>query len=162
MVSVLLADRTNPTAVFVSGYFDTAGGVVAHRIARWDGSQWSALGSGLSGDQDPIASALAMDSHGMIYAAGRFTFAGGVDAHNIARWDGQQWTPVGDGINVQVSALAIDQSDNLYAGTSPGIFGPGRVLRWDGQRWSFLGEAMNGSIRNYSLVIPAFAGMTSE
>src|SRR5258705_2041064 len=41
-------DGTGP-ALFVGGGFTTAGGVVAHAIAKWDGSQWSPLRSGLSG-----------------------------------------------------------------------------------------------------------------
>jgi hypothetical protein len=44
----------------------------ANRIARWDGSQWSALGSGLSGTVD----ALAADGAGHLFVVGSFTTAG--------------------------------------------------------------------------------------
>jgi hypothetical protein len=32
--------------LYVGGYFTAAGGIVAKNIAKWDGSNWSALGSG--------------------------------------------------------------------------------------------------------------------
>ena len=36
-------------ALFAAGEFMSAGGIAASRVARWDGSQWSPVGSGLSG-----------------------------------------------------------------------------------------------------------------
>ncbi|MFO0276432.1 MAG: hypothetical protein ACK533_04035, partial [Planctomycetota bacterium] len=34
----------------IAGRFATVGGVAANRVARWNGSAWQALGSGLNGD----------------------------------------------------------------------------------------------------------------
>ena len=34
--------------LYAGGDFTTAGGVSANRIAKWDGSSWSALGSGMN------------------------------------------------------------------------------------------------------------------
>ena len=34
------------TDLYAGGHFTTAGGVTANYIAKWDGSAWSALGSG--------------------------------------------------------------------------------------------------------------------
>ena len=47
--------------VYVGGQFTTAGGVAASRIARWDGSSWSALGTGMD---NQAVYALAVDSDG--------------------------------------------------------------------------------------------------
>ena len=33
--------------VYAGGWFTTAGGIPANRIAKWEGSSWSALGSGI-------------------------------------------------------------------------------------------------------------------
>jgi hypothetical protein len=52
--------------------FSTAGGAVANHIAKWNGSAWSTLGSGM----DSYVYALALDSAGNIYAGGNFTIAG--------------------------------------------------------------------------------------
>ena len=38
------------TNLYAGGGFTTAGGVPANYIAKWDGSAWSALGSGMDGD----------------------------------------------------------------------------------------------------------------
>src|SRR5438094_441942 len=57
--------------LYAGGDFTTAGGVSANYMAKWDGSGWSALGSGM-GRADaflPSVSALAV-SGGDLYAGG--------------------------------------------------------------------------------------------
>src|SRR5262245_39976875 len=44
--------------LYAGGHFTTAGGIVATNIAKWNGSTWSALGSGIGGSLDSV-SALA-------------------------------------------------------------------------------------------------------
>jgi len=41
--------------LYAGGWFPTAGGVPANYIARWDGSAWSALGSGMNTFLDAVA-----------------------------------------------------------------------------------------------------------
>ena len=56
-VNALAVSGTN---LYVGGYFAMAGGVPANSIAKWDGSAWSALGSGLGNyGTDPTVRALA-------------------------------------------------------------------------------------------------------
>ena len=74
-------------SVYAGGDFATAGGVAVHRIARWDGTVWHALDSGLAGMRTPIVSALALDPAGALYAGGEFITAGGLPSVDIARWD---------------------------------------------------------------------------
>ncbi|MFH0983158.1 MAG: hypothetical protein V2A79_16685 [Planctomycetota bacterium] len=79
-------DGTGP-ALYAGGAFTAAGGVLANRIAKWNGTQWSALGSGLTGGSSPYVSALAVFDDGTgpaLYAGGEFTTAGGVPANRIA------------------------------------------------------------------------------
>ena len=70
--------------LYAGGGFTLAGGVNvnANHIARWEGSSWSALGSGT----DDHVYALAVDSSGDLYAGGEFTTAGGKPSSYIARW----------------------------------------------------------------------------
>jgi len=86
------------------------GVVTVNRIVKWDGSSWSALGSGMSGG----VYALAV-SGSDLYAGGSFTNAGGSAANGIAKWNGSAWSALGSGMNNTVWALAVSGSD-LYAG----------------------------------------------
>jgi hypothetical protein len=58
--------------LYVGGAFTTAGGNNANYIARWDGSGWSPLGSGM----DAAVNALAVTGNSL-YVGGDFFTAGG-------------------------------------------------------------------------------------
>src|SRR3954463_9904779 len=68
--------------LYIGGNFTMVGGVAANRIAKWDGSSWSALGSGMGGGgpvDPPNVYALAV-SGSNLYAGGNFTRAGDTNA----------------------------------------------------------------------------------
>jgi len=111
-------------------------------IAKWNGSNWSALGSGVNGYG---VYALAM-SGSDLYAGGRFTTAGDSVAGFIAKWNGSSWSPLGLGMNWVVYALAVSGSD-LYAGggfTRAGDSVANYIAKWNGSSWSALGMGMDG------------------
>ena len=135
--------------LYVGGWFKTAGGVGATNVAKWNGSSWSALGSGMNGS----VHALAM-SGGNLFAGGFFTTAGGITASNIARWNGSTWAALGSGIAgvpfgvVPVSALAAS-GNNVYAGgtfTRAGGVAATNIAKWNGSSWSALGLGLNGGL----------------
>ena len=64
------------------GQFPIAGGIAADRIARWNGSTWSALGSGMNN----TVLALTMLPNGDLAAGGDFTTAGGSVSASVARY----------------------------------------------------------------------------
>jgi YVTN family beta-propeller protein len=70
--------------IYVGGHFTSIFGVKATNIARFDGSTWSALGSGVSGYNDTV-NALAV-SGSALYVGGGFTTAGGAPASKIAKF----------------------------------------------------------------------------
>jgi hypothetical protein len=78
-VNALVFDNSNN--LYVGGSFTTAGAVSANRIAKWDGSIWSALGSGIG-----LFSvyALAVDDQNNLFVGGDFETAGGVTVNRIA------------------------------------------------------------------------------
>ena len=128
--------------LYVAGYIGVAGSVFVVGVAKWDGSDWSALGSGLSGG---AVNALAVDSTGNLYAGGEFSNAGGATIYNIAKWDGNVWSALGSGINYSgvVSSLAVDGADNLYVGGSFYMAGGkliDNIAKWDGHDWSAVGS----------------------
>ncbi len=136
--------------LYAGGEFSSAGGIAnTYGIARWDGSQWHPVG----GDTAYVY-ALAFDSAGNLYAAGRFTVIGGVSANNIARWDGSQWRALGGGLiggypYTEVRSLAVHGSDVYAAGNlrvAGGVSVNG-LARWDGSRW----HALGGGITNPNL-----------
>jgi hypothetical protein len=128
--------------VYAGGDFTFIGTVPANYIAKWDGSAWSALGSGMS---DSVY-ALAVSGTNL-YAGGYFDTAGGVPVGGIAKWDGIAWSALGSGMNSSVDALALVGTD-LYAGggfnTAGGVPAIG-IAKWNGSAWSALGSGMGGS-----------------
>src|SRR5687767_11636753 len=71
--------------LYVGGAFNSIGGVQANNVARWDGTNWSALGNFSGGVQT-----LAVTDEGL-FVGGQFTSISGVPATNVARWDGTNW-----------------------------------------------------------------------
>jgi len=96
---------------------------------------------------DDAVRALAV--HGSnLFAGGEFRFAGGVEARHVARWNGQHWSPLGDGLAGPVMALSIFQGE-LYAGGAMGFSGGGEpkgIARWDGSRWVGLGGGVDDAV----------------
>lgn len=84
------------------------------------------------------------DGDGII-VGGSFNQVGGVTAANIARWNGADWQPLGQGTDGQVNALAhfagelVAGGDFDKAGGAPAS----RIARWDGQQWRPLGAGIN-------------------
>jgi hypothetical protein len=61
------------TDIYLGGSFTSVGGVTANCVAKWNGSSWSALGSGVGS----IVFAVAVSGTD-VYVGGQFTQAGGV------------------------------------------------------------------------------------
>jgi len=142
-------DGTGP-ALYAGGVFTTAGDIAASNIARWDGTSWSSLESGVSGSAGFVGSLAVFDdgTGPALYAGGRFDTAGDVTVSNIARWDGTSWTPLGAGVNRGVRALTVFDDGTgraLYAGgdfDTAGDVTASSIARWDGTAWSPLGSGM--------------------
>jgi trimeric autotransporter adhesin len=121
--------------------------VTLNHIARWDGSTWSALRSGMDRTVFTIAVSEAM---GELFAGGVFTQADGVDGTRLlARWNGASWAAVGGGITgLSVNAIAISGTD-IYVGgvfTQVGDVPASCVAKWNGTSWSALGSGVTGIV----------------
>ena len=134
--------------LYAAGTFDTAGGLPAQGIARWNGTSWSACGSGLMqatpGAGGDGRSLLVKGTE--LWVGGEFAFAGNVPAANIARWNGTTFQAVGNGLNGLVMSLA-EYAGQVCAG---GIFDfSGAVLTgpkamWNGSSWQSIGPYVSG------------------
>ncbi|HEX6886161.1 MAG TPA: HYR domain-containing protein [Planctomycetota bacterium] len=152
--ALVVHDDGSGPALYAGGAFESALPplfLVANRIARWNGSNWSSLGSGMN---DTVYALASHDEGGtpVLYAGGEFTTAGGVSASRIARWDGSSWTALGSGMDDAVHAL-VSYDDGggsaLYAGgdfTTAGGVAVSRIAQWDGSSWSSLGSGLSGTV----------------
>ncbi|MBI5863519.1 MAG: hypothetical protein HZB38_03205 [Planctomycetes bacterium] len=105
--------------LFVGGLSLTRYNAATHRVAHWDGHEWTSL-SGPTG----FVSSLGVFDLG----AGPRLYAGG--SSNVYRWDGSVFFPLFPGVSFGASAMAVfDQgngSEFFFVRES------GYVYRWDG------------------------------
>ncbi|KAB2880478.1 carboxypeptidase regulatory-like domain-containing protein [bacterium] len=134
--------------VYVGGRFDYAGSSLVSFAAKWNGANWSALGSGMNEAVFPIV-VIGND----VYYGGVFTTAGGVTVNHVARWDGNSWHALGSGTDGNVYAMAVLNGD-LYIGgsfTQAGGVPANNIAKWNGSQWSAVGTGTNDVI--YSMAI---------
>lgn len=126
--------------LIAAGLFNLGTGAIStiSRVARWDGSTWSAVGA--------LSRAEALASYNGELIAGVSGSRGGV-----VRWDGSAWVPLGGGTDTQVYGL-LSHGGQLYAGGTFGRAGSiaaNRVARWNGDTWSALGSGLDGAVYGY-------------
>ena len=147
------------TDLYVGGNFTNVnnnGGLLleADYVAKWDGTNWSALGNNglLDGALGAFVSALAV-SGSDLFVGGYFTNAASIAAADyIAKWDGSSWSALGnngsgDGsLNKYVNAIAVNGTDVYSGGAFTNVNNNGTILntadliaKWDGTNWSALG-----------------------
>lgn len=141
--------------LIIGGSFRTAGNDSVKGIAKWNGSSWVPLGSGMGGTS-PYVKALTV-YNGELIAAGQFTTAGGVTVNRIAKWNGTSWSALGIGLSsglLQTAyALAVFNNELVVAGSFwyAGTLSVQNIAKWDGTSWSALAGGLNTDV--YSLTI---------
>ncbi len=151
--AVVLALAWDGQNLYAGGHFTMAGTNAVRKVACWDGTNWAGLGSGIiSLDWVSAVDSLTVGRDGL-YVGGRFRFAGGIAATNIARWDGSAWHALGNGLrlfdgypfeNGSVNALTM-ANRFLYAGgvfRLAGTVPVTSIAAWDGTQWYQLGSGM--------------------
>jgi len=132
--------------VYVGGSFSNASGVLGTAfIAKWNGTGWSALSTGLN----MTVRALEFAPNGDLYIGGSFT---NTDYPYLCKWDGSAFSPVGNNtdINGAVHTLAFGASGYLYVGgdftNAGGIANADYIAKWTGSAWESLGTGANGNV----------------
>jgi hypothetical protein len=123
--SVLAMTMAANGDLYVGGAFSQAGGIPASRIARWNGTTWSALGTGTANGVNGQVQALGVAPNGDVYVGGLFSQAGGASAPGIARWSGTAWSPLGTGLNRFAAALVVAPTSKVYVGGPFNMVGDG-------------------------------------
>ncbi len=143
--------------LIAGGWFTMAGGVAAARIARWDGVEWHALAHEVSGGVPGVALTpfvRALETYnGDLIAGGRFVTIDGIPAASVARWDGERWQALADGLtqgvySTQVSVMH-EYNGHLYVAGSFTMAGgqpAAGFARWDGHAWHAVDSGATGSI----------------
>ncbi len=141
--------------LYVAGGFYFAGGDSAYGIARWNGNSWNIVGTGTSSANIINGSINAMIVYNNeLYVGGSFTQAGGIDANNIARWNGTSWNSVGsgstNGVSMYKSVYALGvYNGELYVGgdfTEAGGISVNYIARWDGTNWNPVGSGSTNGV----------------
>lgn len=134
-------------SVVIGGYFHLVGKQKTNGIAAWniDTQQWETFNGGLSSaiPNDLVyAFAFAADGNDL-YAGGKFHYAGGVPARNLAKWNGTNWSAVGGGANNWVRGMEVDATGNLYVVgmfDSTGAVRAHGVAKWNKTAWETFGD----------------------
>ncbi len=112
------------------GGFSSAGGVSAGHIARWNGTTWAPIGTGLDGE----VTALAEFGGGMV--------AGGSFSDGTKLWNGSGWQNMGDGLSAgskpaSILTLAVYHGALYAAGqlSGSGSTALSNIAYWDGATW---------------------------
>ncbi len=142
--------------LYAGGYFRNAADIdEADGVAKWDGLDWSALGSngagdGAIGEGFPVVQALAVGGAN-VYMGGAFhDLAGIAEADGVARWNGVglvgAWdrTAPATGRSSASSTRSRCPVASLYVGgefdDAAGIAEADAIARWNGSSWSALGS----------------------
>ena len=135
--------------IYIAGNFINASGDVnADHLAKWNGTTWEYVVTGISGNIWDIVFA----SNGDLYIAGTFTNLGDANGDLVVKWDGTSLSSLGTGMQggTVCLALAIDSSDNLYAGgdftTAGGVANTAKIAKWDGSVWTPLSTGLNNTV----------------
>jgi hypothetical protein len=125
--------------LIVGGCFDSAGGVPAFNIARWDGAQWHAMGPGVG---VPLSMAVY---NGSLYVSVSTGLNG------MQRWDGTQWHAVPGGFN--------GFSMTVFNGKL--ISGAQTPYAYDGSTWTPL-PGWSWNPNGIGLIIAGYAVLNGE
>jgi len=107
--------------LYAGGLIWNTEGNVGHGIQKWNGTSWSAVGTGVQDinniTNNGTVQFFKLQSYkGKLYGIGTFTYAGNVIAPRIATWDGSKWCAIDRDIDQNFNSFCF-YKDTLYGGT---------------------------------------------
>ncbi|MDN5291723.1 MAG: trimeric autotransporter adhesin [Anaerophaga sp.] len=137
--------------IYIAGDFEIAGGVMAHRIVKYDGAEFHPIATSVNG----FIYDLAVDVNGNLFVGGSFTTIDGVTMNRVAMWDGNNWSSLGTGVgNYTVYAIAATGPGEVYVGgdfSTAGGNTASRVAHWNGTSWASMGDGFDNTVRALEL-----------
>ena len=155
--------------VYAGGYFTNAGGVPVTNIASWNGTNWSAMGSGPGG----VVASLLVRSNGVYAVGAPFYNVSYYNTPFFSRWDGSSWQgvainfpPYTDwetsiGPNLGMAALACIGTNIFIGGyfylgeyTNPpsGYVGCNNIMRFDGTYGWVMGMGLSSNVTAMAVI----------
>ena len=128
--------------LLVAGQFNIAGTTACDRVARWDGTTYSAM----PGFPQQFEISCAAELNNAIYVGGMSTDPSSYP--DLMKWDGSAWTgeTVFAGLLPGVLALFVHDGVLHASGRFSGIAGNGSVVRrLNGTVWEQLGQLLNSA-----------------
>jgi trimeric autotransporter adhesin len=138
-------------ALYAGGFFTTAGGISANRIAMWSpiAHSWSQVGTGMNSS----VWALCVHNDGTgpaLYAGGFFNSAAG---NHVSRWDGATWSPLGSGLDNASYSLGTYDDGHGEALIAGGPFGSAGeidqvygIAQWRAHEWRAVGTGFSNTV----------------
>ncbi len=127
--------------IIACGEFDRVGEASIQGIMQWNGSSWTAMDAGLSGNiqgAPPVMFPHQLMVHNdELYVVGNFRNAGGVEVNGIAKWNGSEWMNLGAGFNNTVYSIVVFNDEIIVGGSFTESNGTAlnRIAKWDGTNW---------------------------
>lgn len=129
-------------ALYAGGVILSPAGDLAARVAIWRNGTWSALDLTYP-NGFPTVNTMVVFNDGSgpaLYVGGSFTKAGAVTANCIAKWNGQRWSALGQGVEGEVKSMTVFDDGGGPTLYITGHFNLGRhipfvVAKWDGRQW---------------------------
>lgn len=138
--------------LYVGGDFTNFANIAnADYFAKWDGSNWSALGSGIDAQINDID----ISPDGIIYIGGAFSTAGGdTNCNRIAYYDTNtsNWKPLSTGLNQIVLSLSFAPNSDLYISGGFTDAAYPYLCKWNGSAFSPIGTAGDITQECYKII----------
>lgn len=137
--------------LYVGGnfYFAGSSNLSTNCIARWNGTQWDSVGSGMNSD---VRALLVDSANDVLYAAGGFTSIGNTICRGVAVWNDTIWKPVGSGLDTLWGTMCLAMfNGELYAGgANVGTTTTGDTLhniyKFNGIKWVEVSGGANNTV----------------
>ena len=119
--------------LIAGGRFRHYQGAPCGYVARWSGTTWEPIGSGI--DQNEYMGVSAIEEYGdRLVVGGWFSSCGFVPSPGLAAWDGSAWSALAGAPAAYVNDLMVMDGKLYVAGAFAGDYAS--VAQWDGATWT--------------------------
>jgi hypothetical protein len=129
-----LALAVKENILYVGGRFDLAGGLSIYNLAKWDGTNWSAVDASVFGPDSPDVTGLGVNGPDLY-----------IGTHSVRKWNGSTFTTLGNADGA-IWKFAFTGNEVYIGGDFSSVDGvqANHIARWDGTNWSSLGSGITG------------------